>query len=110
MMWSTVALIGCGYFRDLSTGFPQIPQIDWVAIIIFRFASNCARYGPFLSGLVRLLLAIVFPSRKIKADAPACVCNPLFVAAEEVKRTPLRNDTLSDFDRHGRSAPRHEDA
>ncbi len=59
IIWSTVALMGSGYLRDLSTGFPQMPHILCVASIIFLFASNCARCGPFRSGRVLELLPML---------------------------------------------------
>jgi hypothetical protein len=31
---------GCGYFNDLSTGSPQIPQVFFVLRIIFLFFSK----------------------------------------------------------------------
>ena len=39
MMWSTVADKGWGEGIDLSTGFPQIAQMSWVAKILARFFS-----------------------------------------------------------------------
>lgn len=43
MMWSIDGLMGWGYFRLLSTGFPQIPQTLHVARIVFFARSNASR-------------------------------------------------------------------
>lgn len=51
IMWSMHLDNGCGYFKVLSTGLPQIPQISWVAYIHALFFSNCFRWVPSLSGL-----------------------------------------------------------
>ena len=49
MMWSITGLKGCGYFNDLSTGSPHIPQVFLVLRIIFLFFSKATRCGPVLS-------------------------------------------------------------
>ena len=52
MMWSMTGDKGCGYFNDLSTGSPQIPQVFLVLIIIFLFFQR--RLGEDHSDLVYL--------------------------------------------------------
>ena len=42
---------GCGYFKEKSTGFPQIPQTVCVAYIFFLLMRNCCWCEPFRSGL-----------------------------------------------------------
>ena len=49
--WSITGDRGCGYFRDLSTGRPQIAQVLLVFRIIFLFISNATRCGPLRSAL-----------------------------------------------------------
>ena len=51
MMWSITGDKGCGYFNDLSTGSPQIPQVFLVFRIIFLFFSKATLWGPLRSGL-----------------------------------------------------------
>lgn len=49
MMWSITGDSGWGYLSDLSTGWPQIPQVFWVLSNIFLFFSNATRCGPLRS-------------------------------------------------------------
>lgn len=54
IIWSIVLDIGCGYFKDISTGFPHIPQMFWEAYIRRLFISNCPLCVPSRSGLFRI--------------------------------------------------------
>ena len=51
MIWSMQADSGCGYFKEKSTGLPQIPQTVWVAYIFFLLIRNCCWCEPLRSGL-----------------------------------------------------------
>ena len=53
--------IGSGDLIDLSTGRPQIAQIDCDARIIFLLASNCIRNAPVLSGLPTRSVVMCMP-------------------------------------------------
>lgn len=54
-MWSMTGDKGCGYFKDLSTGLPHIPQTSCVASILFLLRSNCRRCTPFWSALFPMI-------------------------------------------------------
>ena len=49
IIWSTVAERGWGYFIDLSTGFPQMPQMSCEASMRFRFVWYCDHWPLNLS-------------------------------------------------------------
>ncbi len=62
---------GCGYFKEKSTGFPQIPQTVWVAYIFFLLIRNCCWCEPLRSGLG---IGIVYLRATQKAPHRSAFC------------------------------------